>query len=64
MTLSWHQQRAAGMHAMPYDIVGHVGDAALLCLTCAKRAEVDNPVFRDQADGTEVCDICHERLQS
>jgi hypothetical protein len=31
MELSWHQQRAAGMHALPYDIVGYTYQAGIYC---------------------------------
>ena len=64
MALSWHQQRAAGMHALPYDVVAHTHDGAILCPACAKRAGVDNPALRDQVDGTETCDACHNRIDS
>lgn len=34
MALSWHQQRAAGMHALPDDIVGYTFRAATYCPRC------------------------------
>jgi hypothetical protein len=61
--LSWHQQRAAGMHALPYDVVGYTNEGAILCPACAERVGIEEtPILRDQADGTEVCDACHAAL--
>ncbi len=34
MTLSWHQRRAAGWHAMPYDVVAYVFRADTFCPAC------------------------------
>lgn len=29
--LSWHQQRGAGMHALPYDVIGYQFKAEVFC---------------------------------
>jgi len=36
--LSWHQQRAAGLHRMPDDIVGYSYRAGLYCPECCTTA--------------------------
>jgi len=67
MTLSWHQQRAAGMHALPYDVVGYTFDGTILCAACAGKHGLDGnttAIFRDQVDGTEICDSCRDRIES
>jgi hypothetical protein len=34
MELSWHQARAAGLHALPYDIMGYAYRTDLYCPGC------------------------------
>jgi hypothetical protein len=34
MSMSWHQQRAAGMHGLPDDVVGYTYNADLYCHDC------------------------------
>jgi hypothetical protein len=42
-TLSWHQQRAAGWHALPYDVVGYVFRADTYCPACTVAALPTGP---------------------
>jgi hypothetical protein len=35
--MTWHQQRAAGLHAMPYDIAGYAYKADMYCPDCILR---------------------------
>lgn len=59
-TLSWHQRRAAGLHQLPWDVVGYTTHGTIVCAQCGARPMT--PVFRDQTDGTETCDLCGEGL--
>jgi hypothetical protein len=41
--LSWHQARAAGLHALPYDIMGYAYRADLYCPGCIVGLLTTNP---------------------
>jgi hypothetical protein len=41
--MSWHQARAAGLHALPYDVVGYTYRADVWCGPCVVRALTVNP---------------------
>lgn len=60
--MSWHQQRAAGMHALPYDVVGYSWHGSIYCPACLVerliRAEIASPGARDMIAGEVIDQIC------
>src|SRR5215469_4026795 len=52
--LSWHQQRAAGMHAMPYDIVGYAYKADEYCPDCILRVFHGSPTGQPPIAGMTI----------
>lgn len=54
--LSWHQQRAAGWHALPYDIVGYTYCADTLCGPCTIERMIANGEASPSARGMDVED--------
>lgn len=57
--LSWHQQRAAGFHALPYDVVGYDYNGRQLCAYCLIETLISvgeaSPAARDM-DTDDVLD--------
>jgi hypothetical protein len=54
MELSWHQQRAAGMHRMPDDIVGYSYRAANYCPNCTLRVLHSSPTGEPPIAGMSI----------
>jgi uncharacterized Zn finger protein (UPF0148 family) len=43
--------------------LGYSNEGTILCPACAaRRAVSETPISRDVADGTELCDVCHQAL--
>lgn len=61
MTYTWHQARAAGLHALPYDTVGYTVGGTLYCLDHDIPDADTQPVFREQVSD-DTCDVCGEYL--
>jgi hypothetical protein len=52
--MSWHHQRAAGLHAMPYDIVGYVYKTDTYCPDCILRVFHDSPTGQPPIAGMTI----------